>query len=571
MNRRIFRSFMGTIIFALITVTAVFLVTMRFQSGDILKKQVNDIIKSYVNLSDDGELKDATEKFMMEDRRLILFNGSGDITAVSPGTTPEDTETVLQKSGSFSGKNNSEGRLYSGSCTLTPGGFKLCALAYRDNTSDTFGSYRQYILASLTVLILISAFIALRLSSFLMEPINDLITATGQIAAGELSSRVRIYRNAELGILAENFNEMADRLENTITDSFEKQNQLEAILTSMNSGVIACDRHGKIIIFNNFAKKLFGVSGDVIGKSIGDVLKGTDLQELMTVRRDFSEMELGISEPRTIRYKNTDLTGEARYGTGKVTVLSDVTDIKKLESMRTQFVANVSHELKTPLTSIKGFSETLRDVHDEKTKNKFLDIIDAESERLRRLIDDILSLSAIENPRETIREVVDAEQVTVDTCSLLELQAREKNVEFALIVRGHPKFIGDIDKYKQLVINLVDNAIKYTESGGKVKVRLEERKEDLTLTVSDTGLGIGEEHIPRLFERFYRVDKSRDRQKGGTGLGLAIVKHIVIGFGGSIDVQSEVGRGTTFTVVIPVYRETDSEQSGRIRSVRFTE
>lgn len=570
MNRRIFRSFMGTIIFALITVTAVFLVTMRFQSGDILKKQVNDIIKSYVNLSDDGELKDATEKFMMEDRRLILFNGSGDITAVSPGTTPEDTETVLQKSGSFSWKN-SEGRLYSGSCTLTPGGSKLCALAYRDNTSDTFGSYRQYILASLTVLILISAFIALRLSSFLMEPINDLITATGQIAAGELSSRVRIYRNAELGILAENFNEMADRLENTITDSFEKQNQLEAILTSMNSGVIACDRYGKIIIFNNFAKKLFGVSGDVIGKSIGDVLKGTDLQELMTVRRDFSEMELGISEPRTIRYKTTDLTGEARYGTGKVTVLSDVTDIKKLESMRTQFVANVSHELKTPLTSIKGFSETLRDVHDEKTKNKFLDIIDAESERLRRLIDDILSLSAIENPRETIREVVDAEQVTVDTCSLVELQAREKNVEFALIVRGHPKFIGDIDKYKQLVINLVDNAIKYTESGGKVKVRLEERKEDLTLTVSDTGLGIGEEHIPRLFERFYRVDKSRDRQKGGTGLGLAIVKHIVIGFGGSIDVQSEVGRGTTFTVVIPVYRETDSEQSGRIRSVRFTE
>jgi two-component system phosphate regulon sensor histidine kinase PhoR len=233
-------------------------------------------------------------------------------------------------------------------------------------------------------------------------------------------------------------------------------------------------------------------------------------------------------------------------------VIQDITDIKRLENLRSQFVANVSHELKTPLTSIKGFSETLRFVNDEKTRIKFLDIINEEAERLTRLINDILSLSSLEQNREPKLEEIDTVEETRRICDMLHQMAVAKSIELTLTASGNPILIGDLDNYNQMVINLVDNAIKYTEPNGKVKVRIEKSGGKLILSVKDTGIGIPEEHLPRLFERFYRVDKSRDRAKGGTGLGLAIVKHIVLSMKGDIKVESEIGRGTTFTVSIPM-------------------
>lgn len=514
------------------------------------------------------ELETTISKFNVGFRHIILSAPDGLVLTSSPSTPLEYVNYKGYKAGSGI-VNFNNGDLAYTYTKLLEDGKSLTALGITKREEGLVVNYYPYILTALVAVVIMSFIIALRLAHFLMEPVEDLIKATSQIASGELSSRVKVSRDAELGVLASNFNNMADRLENTILDTFEKQNQLEAILTSMNSGVIACDKNGKIIIFNDFSKRIFGVFNDSIGKNIREVIKNINLDELLTVKSEFSELEIGKGDPKYIRYKTTELTGDNTSGNGKVVVLSDVTDLKKLESMRTQFVANVSHELKTPLTSIKGFSETLRDVHDEKIKHKFLDIIDAESERLRRLIDDILSLSSIENTMEIGSEIVDAVQITMDTCSLVEKQAKDKNIDFGLVIKGNPRFIGDIDKYKQLVINLVDNAIKYTEPYGKVKVRLEETPANMVLIVSDTGVGISEEHIPRLFERFYRVDKSRDRAKGGTGLGLAIVKHIVIGFDGEIYVNSEIGKGTTFTVTIPIYKEENEGIPVKIRSVKF--
>lgn len=424
------------------------------------------------------------------------------------------------------------------------------------------------LLVSLGLMIL-AGVATLFLTRMLLSPLEQLTEATAHIASGELSYRIALNDLEDLAPIADHFNGLADRLEGTILDSLNHQNQLDAILGSMNSGVVAVDQNDRILIFNAFARGIFGVWTEAIGRNIRDVIKTTDLEELMQVSDEFRELSLHRATNTVVRYKTTELITDRNFHRGKVTVIQDVTDLKKLETMRSQFVANVSHELKTPLTSIKGFAETLRDVDDPIVRKKFLDIIDNEAERLSRLIEDILSLSAIENQERKARDLIDAGEATASVLHLFEVQARDRNVELSLLIKGEPQFIGDDDMYREMVINLVDNAIKYTDSGGRVKLRLEEGEDVITLTVQDTGAGIPAEHLPRLFERFYRVDKSRDRAKGGTGLGLAIVKHIVLSFGGHIAVDSKVGEGTTFTVQLPAQRDEGTNAGTRIQVVKL--
>ena len=223
--------------------------------------------------------------------------------------------------------------------------------------------------------------------------------------------------------------------------------------------------------------------------------------------------------------------------------------------MRSQFVANISHELKTPLTSIKGFAETLRYVDDDETRNKFLDIIDEESDRLARLIGDILILYDIEQNRDPVYEPFSTKDIIQNVELLVMREAKNKNISISVDAEDDIELIGDRDKFKQMLINLVYNAVKYTEPNGSVMVSSFKDKRDFVLTVKDTGIGISKEDLPRIFERFYRVDKARSRNSGGTGLGLAIVKHIAISFNGVIDVKSTLGKGTTFIIKIPISRD----------------
>ncbi|NCC78634.1 MAG: PAS domain-containing sensor histidine kinase, partial [Clostridia bacterium] len=280
-----------------------------------------------------------------------------------------------------------------------------------------------------------------------------------------------------------------------------------------------------------------------------------ELRELIFMLESEKDMvEVRIEKPirKDIRIKSAEIFGERITKVGTVVVLEDITDLKKLEKMRSQFVANVSHELKTPLTSIKGFSETLKFVKDDETRNKFLDIINDESERLTRLINDILTLSTIEQTKIVKHEEIDVAKETEQVYHLLLPKAESKNISLNL-TQNEPIFLyGDRDNYKQLILNLVDNAIKYTKESGKVNIRLNKEQNNLRLVIEDTGVGIPEKHISRIFERFYRVDKARDRAMGGTGLGLAIVKHIVLSMGGTIDVVSKIGEGTRFTILIPI-------------------
>ncbi len=359
----------------------------------------------------------------------------------------------------------------------------------------------------------------------------------------------------EIGNLGKSFNDMANKLQISIKDVTERQNKLEAILKSMDSGVIAIDNSYRVIMINPSAKELFGINEDIIGKKLIHIIRDFELENVFKKNRDeFTEIKLLWPSERDLRIRTADIINEGNH-IGTVAVVQDITDIKRLENMRSQFVANVSHELKTPLTSIKGFSETLKFVEDPNKREKFLDIINDEAERLTRLINDILTLSSIELHKEVKNDTIDVSAIIEDVYYLMKNTADNKKIRLEILKKKDIYLKGDIDKFKQMLINLVDNGIKYSEEGASVFIGTDIDKDKQIIWVEDTGVGMSKEHLNRIFERFYRVDKARSRVQGGTGLGLAIVKHIVLSLNGSINVESELGKGTKFTVTFPLKRK----------------
>jgi two-component system phosphate regulon sensor histidine kinase PhoR len=407
----------------------------------------------------------------------------------------------------------------------------------------------KYYVTVVIIAILLSLVLSIKLVKIIIHPVNDLQRVTSKIAGGELNKRAFIYHNDEIGTLARTFNNMADQLQIKINDSLDKQNKLEAILESMESGVIAIDNENNIMLINPYARNLFGLDGDIIGENISEYIIDYDLLQFIRniLDIDTKEMKLFHPQERELRVKKAPIISSD--GTiGIVISVQDITDIKRLESMRSQFVANVTHELKTPLTSIKGFAETLRYVEDEQTRNKFLDIINKEAERLTRLINDILVLSDIENHCRLSVEKFYPYEVIDDVLYIVKKQSDQKFIKVYFDNNFNETLTGDRDKFYQLCLNLVENSIKYSNENSKVNIITKEVKGKFILEVIDNGIGIPKDDLPRIFERFYRVDKSRSTR--GTGLGLAIVKHIVKLFNGEIFVESKLGEGTKFTIKI---------------------
>lgn len=413
----------------------------------------------------------------------------------------------------------------------------------------TSGTLKYYIAIILLVFVL-SLFLAVKLVKIIVYPINELQKVTSKIENGDLNKRAIIYNYDEIGFLAQTFNNIADQLEIRIIDSLDKKNKLEAILESMESGVIAIDNNENIILINSYSQKLFDLKEDNIGKKISDCIIDYDLINFIREIPDIGTKEIKLFHPieRELRVKKSPIINYLNNSIGIVITVQDITDIKRLENMRSEFVANVSHELKTPLTSIKGFSETLRYVDDSETKNKFLDIIDKESERLTNLINDILILSNIENIHKMESEYFYPGDVIENVLDMVKSQAYKKSIIIKYNDCFNSEILGSKDKFHQLAVNLIENAIKYSNENGIVKIDLTLEEQYFVFKVKDNGIGIPKNDIPRIFERFYRVDKSRSTR--GTGLGLAIVKHIVKLFNGEISVKSKVGRGSTFTVKI---------------------
>ncbi len=418
------------------------------------------------------------------------------------------------------------------------------------------------IFAGALVTAVLAAVVTLLVSRHISRPLEELEQAATRFAAGELSLRLPASGSAELASLANAMNRMAGDLEDRIQALIEERNEREAVLGGMVEAVLAIDRDERVMTINTAAARLLGTSRERSqGRSIQEVARNPELQRFMkralaSERPIEDDLVLRGQEARHLQAHGAPVRDGQGVQIGAVVVLNDVTRLRRLETMRREFVANVSHELKTPITSIKGFIETLANgaLEDPVNARRFLEITGRQADRLIAIIEDLLSLARLEQESEDGALPVTCEQLRPLLLGAMEIcrnKADQKRIE--LKVDCTNALVAEVNAplLEQAIVNLVDNAIKYSPEDSPIELMATADEQSTVISVRDYGCGIEPGHLPRLFERFYRVDKARSRSLGGTGLGLAIVKHIVQAHRGSVGVDSEPGRGSTFILRLP--------------------
>ena len=412
------------------------------------------------------------------------------------------------------------------------------------------------------IILLAAGLFSLMVSRRISRPLERIRQGAERFARGDFSHRLLSIGSAEIGSLADTMNQMAAQLEERLQTLVKERNQREAVLSSMVEGVLAVDTTGHIISMNRAAAKFFNVfqPGTATGRSIEEVFRNVRLQHFVSdvlEGQETRECELTVQNNETfyLQARGTNLLGVQGARIGAVIVFNDVSRLRRLENLRRDFVANVSHELKTPITSIKGFVETLLDgaAHDPAETERFLKIVVKHADRLNAIIEDLLMLSRLEQEGKEGMDLhpVRLTRMMYSAAEVCALRAAEKNItidvqcEKELTATLNPPLI------EQALINLIGNAVKYSLDGKTVNVSARPEDGGVVLTVRDEGFGIEEKHLDRLFERFYRIDKGRSRQEGGTGLGLAIVKHIAQAHGGTVSVKSRFGEGSEFSIHLP--------------------
>jgi two-component system phosphate regulon sensor histidine kinase PhoR len=367
----------------------------------------------------------------------------------------------------------------------------------------------------------------------------------------------------EIGKVNRALGRMAEKLDELFKEVSLEKGQLEAVLGAMSEGVMVVGSDGKVILINRALKDMFGIKDVSFGKPYWEVLRNREITELVeyTLKtRKTEKKEISLFYPVEKYYLASGIPLNSLEG-GAIVVMFDITEFKRLEKIKADFVANVSHELRTPLTAIKGYVETIESeaYEDRDERNHFLNIIKRHTDRLINIVSDLLVLSEIERKEssweeepKTVLEEINFKEIVSSSLEAIKSKIEEKGLRLSLNIKeGLPVYRGDGFLLEQMFINLIDNAAKYTPEGGAIEIGISKPDSEFIIEVSDTGIGIPKEHLPRIFERFYRVDKTRSRKLGGTGLGLSIVKHIVIMHGGKIEVQSEAGRGSKFIITLP--------------------
>jgi len=428
-----------------------------------------------------------------------------------------------------------------------------------EGTLDSF--YTKVFIGGI-IIILLAALFSIFMFQRLTRPIKELQQGAVQFAGGQLDTRLPITDTEEIAILAESMNHMAEQLDRRIHTIMEQRNEKETILSSMSEGVLALDTDENIVSLNRAAADLLQLKSDeAIGKSIHEIVRVADLHEFtdrVTESTETAEMEIILpgSIERFIQVHGTALNDSSGNRIGLVLVLNDITRLKKLENIRRDFVANVSHELKTPITAIIGSAETLLDNISDNAEDqrRFLKMIARHANRLNILVEDLLALTRLESESAggdikkspvNIAKVIDG---AVQACHE-KITAKKIKMEISC----GSDLIANINSFQleQAIINLIDNAVKYSEPESDVTIEVTRSESEIIIAVKDHGSGIEARHLPRIFERFYRVDKARSREVGGTGLGLAIVKHVALAHGGQVSVDSIPGKGSTFRIHIP--------------------
>lgn len=417
------------------------------------------------------------------------------------------------------------------------------------------------ILQAMLVGLVIALFLSLLLSKNITIPIENLTAGAKRMSQGDFKEKLDVHSDDEIGILTETFNTMAQTLKETLETVESERNKLNALFQHMKDGVVAFSREGKIIQINPAASEMLRISGEEENE-FEDIFFDTEISfdDVINVEK---EKSLSIEFPiagRTLRAFFASFDSDEG---GALAVIHDITEQFKLETSRREFVANVSHELRTPLTNVKSYAETLLDMcePDDEMKKQFYGVIINETDRMTRIVKDLLILSRLDyakmdwklskfSLKESVENVVRA----------MEIDAKNHKHELTLTVpETLPEMNGDKGRIEQVFVNIISNAIKYTPDGGKIAVEVKNDGEKVEISVADTGLGIPKEDLGRIFDRFYRVDKARSRERGGTGLGLAITKEIVEYHGGTIRVESELSVGTTVYICFKVDSEVAHE------------
>ncbi|MEZ0535858.1 sensor histidine kinase [Caldicellulosiruptoraceae bacterium PP1] len=399
------------------------------------------------------------------------------------------------------------------------------------------------------VCVFIGVILSIILSIKLSNPLRMLLNHINSVSDFEIKS-IKKEKQDELSIIGDTLNNIYFKLKEKILEIKNLNYRLNLILNTIDIGVIFLDKKYRVLAFNREAEKIFGVT---LNTNIS-ILEGIRIYDiyLNLVNNKFEESEINITVKgvnKIIKYRTIEINDSEFQG--YLLLFNDITRLKKLENIRSDFAANVTHELKTPLTSIKGFVETLKSgaLDDKNVSERFLNIIEIEVDRLQRLIEDILYISEIETINIKTNEFVSISEVLHECLDILREKAENKNIDINVSIKYDIKFNMKKDFLKQVMLNLIDNAIIYNKVNGTIEIKVYEDNTNKIIEVIDSGIGIPKEDIERIFERFYRVDKGRSRESGGTGLGLSIVKHIVRSHNGNIEVESEINKGSLFRIL----------------------
>ena len=524
--------------------------------GENSLEKVSSTVSTYI-----GQLGIDTYRFY-----CILDKSSGAVLkssdpAVLKGASIENTDNIIVAMSGRKGDivNTDENYMdYAVPINGANGGYIVYIKDTKEELNNITYNVLMIVLEALLLAVLTSVVIGFLLSKTITVPIVNLTKKSQKLAEGDFDGIEMSKANDELGTLSNTFAYMAQELNKTISEVNEERTKVETILENMTDGILAFDLDKKIIHKNQVAQSMIGVQEledidyDEFLKNIGAEITIGDLLYIKHENVPKRQVEYN-GRYLMLSFVTTQIEDKV---SGVLVVIRDITDQEKLELARREFVSDVSHELRTPLTTVKSYAETLIDnsMNDPELQNRFLSVIIKEADRMTRIVKDLLTLSRLAEAKTEEKELDDIDlQVLLDgVCEKMFITAKKKEQTITYKpMTNVPVFKSDRDKLEQVVINIVSNAIKYTFEGGKIEIVSGKLYNDAFIKVIDNGIGIPKENIPRLFERFYRVDKARSRDTGGTGLGLAIAKQIVEGLGGTISINSELGKGTEVIITIP--------------------
>ncbi|GMA97463.1 two-component system histidine kinase PnpS [Pelosinus sp. IPA-1] len=521
----------------------------------------------------DNQIKELATK---DDLRITVTNINGDVLADS-WENPATMENHLHRPEISAALAGTVGTSIRYSTTLDQNmlyvanpilsGSEIVGAVRISSTLAAVEAGFNQIKSTLLVTMLLTSFLAILLSIRLAQkytaPLEEITRAAQEMANGNLDRRLHIRTGDELELLAPTLNNLTSNLDDKISESTAETKKLDLILQHMDNAVILLDRYGRVTTANKMARESFDISDSMLHQHNMQVFGHSQLDRAVHQTLDQGKnmhiyLKTNIKNtPRVFQVFFAPITTTENEITAVLSVFHDVTALQDIHDRQADFVANASHELATPLTTIKGFTETLLDgaIEDPQLSTKFLNIIHTESERMQRLIHELLQLAKLnsqEYRQQVTLEATPLNPLLYTTKEDLSSNAQEKNITVDIHTTADPIIMANPDWLKQILINLLDNSIKYTQPFGRVVLTCFQENDEAILTIEDTGIGIPAKDLPLIFDRFYRVDRARSRGAGGTGLGLAIVKFIVEMHGGRIDVKSTVNIGTTFTITLPL-------------------